>query len=178
MRVDGEITFRPAGSADLAMLEAWIARPHWQEWWGDPATEAGLIRDMIENRDTTRPFIFAIDGEETGYIQYWKAADQLVEPWLTEAPWLLELPDGTVGIDLSIAEESLLSKGIGSAVLNRFASLLVADGYREIIIDPDPENRRAVRAYRKAGFRPVPELLGRTGDCLIMKLDLETVSKS
>ena len=30
---------------------------------------------------------------------------------------------------------------------------------------------RAVRAYAKAGFRPVPHLEGRTGDVLIMQHD-------
>jgi aminoglycoside 6'-N-acetyltransferase len=32
-------------------------------------------------------------------------------------------------------------------------------------------NRRAVRAYEKAGFRAIPRLLGRTGDALIMQYD-------
>ena len=37
--------------------------------------------------------------------------------------------------------------------------------------DPDPASLRAVRAYRKAGFRPVPTLPGRTGDVPIMQYD-------
>ena len=177
MKADGAIAFRPAVLEDLPMLSTWIARPHWQEWWGDPEAETALIRDMIEGRDSTRPFIFSVGDLDTGYIQYWTIADQLFEPWLTEAPWMLEMPEGTIGIDLSIGEENRLSKGIGSTVLRQFAAGLAANGHKEIIIDPDQANLRAVRAYRKAGFRPVPGLLGKTGDCLIMKYDPETVSK-
>ena len=50
-----------------------------------------------------------------------------------------------------------------------FVRKLREQGHDTIIIDPDPDNARAVRAYTKAGFRPVPHLHGRTGDVLIMQ---------
>ncbi len=43
------------------------------------------------------------------------------------------------------------------------------DHWRDGWGDQDPENRRVVQAYHKTGFRPVPELEGRTGNCLIMR---------
>ncbi|MFN4172763.1 MAG: GNAT family N-acetyltransferase [Pseudorhodobacter sp.] len=161
--------FRPVTSADLPLLADWLARPHWRDWWGDPETELGYIRDMIEGRDTTEPFLFEIDGTPRGYIQIWHIADNRFEPWLTDAPWLMDLPDGAVGVDLSLADPSNLSRGIGSAVLRAFVAMLRARGHDYIIIDPDPANLRAVRAYTKAGFRPIPELEGRTGDSLLMR---------
>ena len=36
----------------------------------------------------------------------------------------------------------------------------------------EPRDTRAVRAYEKAGFRPIQPLLGRTGDALIMQYEL------
>ena len=52
--------------------------------------------------------------------------------------------------------------------------MLRAEGHETIIIDPDPANTRAVRAYEKAGFRPIPALEGRTGeDVLVMQHDLK-----
>ncbi|MFN3824931.1 MAG: GNAT family N-acetyltransferase [Pseudorhodobacter sp.] len=161
--------FRPVTSADLPLLADWLARPHWRDWWGDPETELGYIRDMIEGRDTTEPFLFEIDGTPRGYIQIWHIADNRFEPWLTDAPWLMDLPDGAVGVDLSLADPSNLSRGIGSAVLRAFVAMLRARGHDYIIIEPDPANLRAVRAYTKAGFRPIPELEGRTGDSLLMR---------
>lgn len=165
-----DITFTPVTAADLPLLADWLTLPHWREWWsGDAGTEIGHIREMIESSDSTRPFLFWLDGRPVGYIQVWRIADARVEPWLTEAPWVMDLPDDTVGVDLSIGPAALLSQGIGSRALSAFVVLLRAEGHRTIIIDPDPANTRAVRAYEKAGFRPIPELKGRTGDCLLMR---------
>ena len=62
--------------------------------------------------------------------------------------------------------------GIGSAALAAFVAYLRGLGHETIIIDPDPANARAVRAYSKAGFRPVERLLDRTGDDVrIMQFD-------
>ena len=82
------------------------------------------------------------------------------------------MPSDTVGVDLSIGDASWLSLGIGSAALTKFVAELRRQGYANIIIDPDPTNARAVRAYTKAGFRPIPRLQGRTGDVLIMQHEL------
>ena len=164
--------FRPLVRDDLPVMRSWLARPHIREWWGEPEQELGYIRDMIEGRDSTRPFIFWVDGEPAGYIQYWFIGDHQNAKWIADHPWLAELPSDAVGVDLSIGEPDKLSRGIGSATLRQFAQRLVEQGYRTIIIDPDPENKRAVRAYEKAGFRPIPQLLGRTGDTLIMRYEL------
>ena len=165
------IGFRPVTAADLPMLADWIARPHWQACWDEPGEEVAHIRNMVEGRDTTRPFIFGEGGEDLGYIQVWRIADQRVEPWLTVAPWLRDLPDDAVGVDLSIADASRLGQGLGPRALGAFVAMLRAEGHRCIVIDPDPANLRAARAYTKAGFRRIPDLLGRTGDSLLMRHD-------
>jgi aminoglycoside 6'-N-acetyltransferase len=163
------IGFRPVGAADLPMLDRWMRAPHWREWWGDSDEEIRFVRDMIEGRDTTRPFIFSVDGEDIGYIQYWFVGDHRNEAWLADNPWLGVLPPETIGVDLSIGPADRLSKGIGASVLSAFVARLRESGFGEIIIDPDAANLRAVRAYGKAGFRAIPELLGRSGVCLIMR---------
>ncbi|MGY6709945.1 MAG: GNAT family N-acetyltransferase [Rhizobiaceae bacterium] len=164
------ISFRPVEGSDLDLLERWMETPHWREWWGDPAQELGYIRDMIEGRDTTRPFLFLVDGEPAGYIQYWFIGHHQNEEWVKDNPWLMELPSDAVGVDLSIGEAQNLSRGIGTAVLKDFIAMLQAQGLSNIVIDPDPANGRAVRAYEKAGFRPITELRGKTGsDVLLMR---------
>lgn len=156
-------------AADLALMRRWLERPHVREWWGDPDVELGYIRDMIEGRDTTHPFIFSIDAEPVGYIQYWYIGHHQSAAWIADYPWLAELPPETVGVDLTIGDADWLGRGVGSSVLRAFVERLLAQGHRTIIIDPDPANTRAVRAYEKAGFRPIPRLFGRTGDTLIMQ---------
>jgi len=126
---------------------------------------------MLEGRDTTRPFIFQRGGEDLGYIQAWKPEDQLFEPWLSEAPWMANLPKGSVGVDLSIGDVSHLSKGLGTKILKSFVAKLLDEGHQTITIDPDPQNKRAVKAYEKAGFRVMPEFEGKTGDYLLMKYE-------
>lgn len=170
-----DISFRPVTAADLTKLRAWMEQAHWREWWGDTETELGYIADMIEGRDTTRPFVFQVDGVDFGYIQYWKIGDNLMEPWLSQAPWMTALPKHTIGVDLSIGDEKDVSKGVGSAVLKAFAKRLVEQGHEKIIIDPDCRNKRAVRAYEKAGFRAIEALLGKTGDTLLMQFDANSV---
>lgn len=170
-----DIAFRPVEPGDLPMLARWVAQPHWQEWWGDPETEVGHIRDMIEGRDDTcSPFLITLDGEPAGYIQVWRVGPHQIPEWTAESPWLLEVPAEAVGVDLSLADAQRLSQGIGSAALRRFADSLVAQGHETIVIDPDPANARAVAAYRKAGFRPVRHLEGRTPGVLIMQFQQDS----
>ncbi|MEO1197791.1 MAG: GNAT family N-acetyltransferase [Pseudomonadota bacterium] len=169
------IRFEPIVSSHLTLLADWLERPHWRIWWGEPDTELGHIRDMVEGRDTTRPFLFFVNGEPTGYIQYWFIGHHQNAEWTESNPWLADLPAETIGIDLSIAEEGHLSRGIGSAVLRAFVEKLVAEGHRQIIIDPDPANLRAVRAYEKAGFRRMDIYSGRDGDILLMRYDVSAL---
>lgn len=165
------IAFEPVGRNHFGLLRTWLEEPHWREWWGNPETEMTYIVDMVEGRDTTKPFIFHINGAPTGYIQQWFIGDHQCEPWITDHPWLQKLPSDAVGVDLSIGPPGMVSKGIGSTVLRAFAAGLVEAGWSTIIIDPDPDNLRAVRAYRKAGFTPIPELVGKTAGCLIMRYE-------
>jgi RimJ/RimL family protein N-acetyltransferase len=165
--------FRALSSADLPLMSDWLARPHMREWWGDPETELGYIRDMIEGRDTTQPFIFSVGGEPVGYIQCWFIGHHQNATWIADHPWLAELPSDAVGVDLSIGDAGKLSCGIGSGALRAFSERLVEQGHRTIIIDPDPENGRAVRAYEKAGFRAISRLEGQTGGELIMQYDVK-----
>lgn len=169
---ESRIAFFPVAPHHYPLLRKWLHEPHMREWWGDPEEELGFILDMVEGRDTTRPFLILLDGEPVGYIQYWFIGHHQNEEWTRDNPWLLELPPETIGIDLSIGDVSLLSQGIGSAALRLFARNLHDEGHRTIVIDPDPANLRAVRAYEKAGFRPVPHLAGHTGEgVLIMQFD-------
>lgn len=165
------INFVPVEPEHFPLLRQWLNEPHMQEWWGDPDEELGFIRDMVEGQDSTRPFLIALDHVPVGYIQYWFIGHHQNEQWIKDHPWLTELPSETIGVDLSIGCPEKLSKGIGSTALMAFVATLREQGYATIIIDPDRNNARAVRAYTKAGFRPVSHLNGRTGDVLIMQYD-------
>ena len=59
------------------------------------------------------------------------------------------------------------------AIVRRFAELLFEEGCPRVIIDPDPANTRAIRAYEKAGFRPFGERTSKYGPALMMARDAE-----
>jgi RimJ/RimL family protein N-acetyltransferase len=154
------IGFEPVTAGHYALLAHWLEQPHMRQWWGDPEEELAQIRDMVEGRDRTRPFLILFDAAPVGYIQYWHIGDWQLPAWLESHPWLAELPADAIGVDLSIGDPALLSRGIGSAALHLFATRLREKGHKTIIIDPDPANLRAVRAYEKAGFRVIESLRG------------------
>ncbi len=170
-----QIGFRPVVQADYPLLANWLERPHWRQWWGDPETELGYIRDMVEGRDTTcEPFVFSVEGVPAGYIQVWKVAPHQNPEWATDNPWLMWLPAEAVGVDLSLADGERLGRGIGSAVLRLFCEELVMRGHATIVIDPDPANTRAVAAYRKAGFRPLAGVTAGSDKAFIMQFHPDT----
>lgn len=176
MNVDA-ITFRPVGPDDYEMLAGWMKRPHWREWWGEPEIELGYVRDMVEGRDDTcLPFIFSLDGAAAGYIQVWRVGPHQTPEWAGDNPWLMQLPADAVGVDLSLADGDRLGQGLGSAALKAFVAMLRAEGHRTIVIDPDPANARALRAYAKAGFTPMSEVTAGGGQALLMqhRLDSDT----
>lgn len=156
---------------DMPLLRKWMYLPHWREWWGDdPEEELGFITDMLEGRDSTRPFLFFLNETPVGYIQYWIIGDNQTKELCIKHPWLTWFSPETVGVDLSIGPDNLTSQGLGSGILKDFTTYLRGIGHDDIIIDPDPANIRAVRAYEKAGFAAIPEFEGRTADCLLMRL--------
>ena len=171
------ITFRPVLEEDLRLLADWLREPHWLEWWGNPETELRNIEEMVKGRDSTRPYIFQKDGIDKGYIQVWFIKDQQNSDYVKEYPWLTLLPPDAAGVDLSIGSHKDLSAGLGTEVLKAFVRKLLQEGYTRILIDLDPENKRAVRCYRKVGFEVIPELVGKTDDSLLMEfINTEGVS--
>jgi RimJ/RimL family protein N-acetyltransferase len=165
----GAISFRSVRAEDLPMLRRWLEAPHVRDWWGEPDAELDHIRDMIEGRDPTRAFLILLDGVPVGYIQSWRLGDVLGTEWEEAEPWVALFPPDTVGVDITLGEETLLSRGIGSAAIRTFIDRLRAEGQKQIIIDPDPTNARAVRAYEKAGFTVIPALAGKTPGVLLMQ---------
>ena len=170
-RCRGEIGFRPVDRRPtIRCCAAGSHAPHVREWWGDPEEELGFIRDMVEGRDTTRPFVIELDGAPVGYIQVWFIGHHQNATWIDDHPWLAELPVGR-GRRRPLARRpraAVAGHRLGRARRLRRAGC-APRATATIVIDPDPANARAVRAYAKAGFRPIPHLEGRTGDMLIMQ---------
>ncbi|MGK6315047.1 GNAT family N-acetyltransferase [Neorhizobium sp. DT-125] len=155
--------FRDVVREDFPLLAKWLAEPHIAKWWGEVDEELAGIEEAMTSVET-RPMIVELEGRPIAYLQYY-------DPHLEEGHPYQDQPKGTLGIDISIGIAELVGKGHGSAIIRQFVRELFASGAKRIVIDPDPENSAAIRAYEKAGFRYVDTRTSIYGPAHFMALD-------
>ncbi|HZG09547.1 MAG TPA: GNAT family N-acetyltransferase [Allosphingosinicella sp.] len=136
--------FRPATLADLPMLERWRQAPAVLRWWGAWAHPQAEFEAHLADPAMTL-WIVELGGRPFAYAQ-----DYACHAW--DPHPFSYLPPGSRGVDQYIGEPDMLGRGHGSAFLRRHCDRLFADGVPAIGTDPHPDNLRAIRAYRKAGF--------------------------
>jgi aminoglycoside 6'-N-acetyltransferase len=128
--------FQPVISADFPLLLAWLQRPHVKRWWNDGDDTLEKVARHYGNQENSKRFIVYQLDRPMGYIQYYIEEDE------------------TIGIDIFIGEEALTGRGVGPPLMRTFMELLIEwHQPQAFIIDPDPENGRAIRCYEKVGFR-------------------------
>ena len=140
------IEFRPLAPGDLPMLLDWLRRPHVAPWWQPEPTLAELAADYLAG-GSTQAFIATLDGEPLGFIQSYVAMG-------SGEGWWEDVDDpGRRGIDQFLADGSRLGQGLGSRMVGAFVERLFRDpAVSSVQTDPSPDNGRAIRCYRRAGF--------------------------
>ena len=151
-----DYAFRAMTSADLPLIQRWLALAHVRQWWGDPAEQFTLVSGDLAEPDMDQ-FIVSAVGGDFGYLQCYDLT-----------AWFGAHPPGTRGIDLFIGEPGMIERGHGSALIRCFVEGWLAAGAPRIVTDPDPANERAVRAYEKAGFKRVRMVDTPDGPALLM----------
>lgn len=134
------LSFRPLNVTDLPLLLTWLSQDHVKQWWndGDDTLEKVTLHYGGEEPDVARFILIesteAID-RPIGYFQYYIVSQDVI------------------GIDQFIGEPDRINQGIGTASIQLFLETIVASYQPEqIIIDPHPDNKRAIRCYEKVGF--------------------------
>jgi aminoglycoside 6'-N-acetyltransferase len=129
------LVLRPLdATTDAAELRRIHATPEVARWWDLPEEDFPL-----DEPESTR-FTVVVDGAVAGLAQY---AEE-TEPKYRHA-----------SIDLFL-DPAVHGRGIGTEVVRRLVAMLFDErGHHRITIDPAAGNVAAVRAYTKAGFRPV-----------------------
>jgi aminoglycoside 6'-N-acetyltransferase len=158
--------FRPVSSDDLPVLAAWLEEPHVARWWDDSDDKVSEIREAMID-PATEPFVATLNGRPIGYIQSY-------DPHAEDGHPYQDQPRGTFGIDQFIGEPDLVGLGHGPRLIAAFVDRLFQRGALRVITDPDPTNDRAIRAYAKAGFRPLDTRTTVYGPALIMACDPPT----
>jgi aminoglycoside 6'-N-acetyltransferase len=155
--------FRAVTEDDLPMLRQWLGAPHVAEWWGDIDEGLAEIEQAMDDV-ATEPLIVELDGEPIAYVQSY-------DPHLEDGHPYQDQPFGTLGLDISIGSADMLGQGHGSAIIAQFCDMLFDEGAPRLIIDPDPSNGRAIRAYEKAGFTAFDQRTSIYGPALMMSRD-------
>ena len=135
--------FQPMTAADLPLIKSWLAEPHVRQWWGDPDEQYRLVSGDLDEAAMDQ-YIVSADSAPFGYLQCYD-----LTAWNSGFG---DQPNGTRGIDLFIGEGEMIGRGHGSAFIRTFVDDCLNNGVPRIVTDPDPENRRAIRAYENAGF--------------------------
>lgn len=160
------ISLRPMQDTfkDYSYMREWFAEPQLQEWvWCDEKGEPPVPLERIIEKYGARiraqtdvfPYFILHDGAPVGFIQYY-----------FQSPF-------SVGLDMWIGVCAMRNRGFGADALRQMASLIHRKHpeVRELFIDPEKENHRAVRCYQNAGFQPEREFLDEeSAVCLLMKM--------
>ncbi len=138
------VVLRPLLTGDRDRLREMLARPEVADRWLGSRTLERLLDELFEAEDTT-PFTILLEGAVVGYIQYGEESD----------------PDYRhASIDIFV-DPDWHGRGLGSDAVGTLVRHLVRDrGHHRITIDPAASNERAIRAYRRVGFRPVGIMRG------------------
>ncbi len=136
--VGERVILRPVRPQDRSRLRDILAEPEVARWWG-PAGPDAAAADLFDQSDQVT-FAIEVEGQVVGSIQYAEETD----------------PDYRhAGID-AFLETAHQGRGLGAEAIRTLARYLFEErGHHRLTIDPAADNERAIRAYRRVGFRPV-----------------------
>ena len=161
---DGDLTVRTMrdDDADYGLIVRWRAQPHVHEWWDpdDPAPDLDTVRSHYGPRargdDPTTACVIELEHRPVGYLQFYRWL-----AWPEEAEMLeVGADQDTFGIDLFIGEPDLIDRGVGTRIVSLICDHLEREhGASSVALTTEVTNHRAQRAYEKAGFEKVRQVL-------------------
>lgn len=156
-----KINFRKFGVTDLDMVAEWLKSPDVALWYQD----ADYVDDLEEQLEDSRiNQQIVLNGEVPfAYVQ-----DYDIHGWNDHH--LSFLPRGARGLDTFIGPPEMLGKGLGTLYLQAITDWLFANKVPALGIDPDPNNKRAIRAYQNVGFRGKDEIETEWGSVRLLSL--------
>ncbi len=155
------IHFTPLQPIHFPLLLKWINMDHVSRWWRE--NRHWSLEDITQKYETyckgykvigtlTKPiyaFIIEVQSQPLGFIQYYNAYDFPREDGTIPQ----ELPENLAALDFYIGEPEFIGKGLSPLILNTFLNDYVKVEFNTCFVDPDRANKRAIRAYEKAGFQ-------------------------
>jgi aminoglycoside 6'-N-acetyltransferase len=125
-------------AGDVPRLAAIQAQPGVAAAWGEPELEK--LEGKAAETDECTVFAVELEGEVVGLVQYHEEDDPMYRH---------------AGIDIFLSED-VQGQGLGTEAVRTMAEYLIRErGHHRLVIDPAAHNRAAIRAYERAGFKPV-----------------------
>ena len=150
------IAFRPLVAEDLRRVHEWLHREHVRRWWRpDERYEdtAAHYLPALEGREPADLYLIVVDDRPVGMLETYLVADY------PDYEAIVKVGPGVAGVDIFIGEEELTGRGLGTEVLRRFVDEIVfaKPGTTACVAGVEIGNAASLRAFAKAGFRPVLE---------------------
>jgi putative acetyltransferase len=102
--------------------------------------------------------LFSIEGSE-----YWIAEENGIIIGGCGVYPTPELPEGCAELVKLYLSAAKRGKGIGWQLMNRSFESAKRLGYRQLYLESLPELAKAISLYERAGFKPIPGPLGKSG---------------
>jgi len=162
---------KPFTHEHIPLFYEWAKKEHVKNTWfveGYKSVEA--IAELVNPNGYDYPCIIEFENKPIGYLLYCDlAAYRRLNPNPKDV--FSEDVEGTYCLDLFIAEEEYLNRGIGTQTVKNLVDMLFSKYHASrIVIDPSAENRRAIRCYEKVGFNIIDEKHDGVTTCVIMEL--------
>ena len=153
----GRIAFRQLQDSDMRLMLEWLNDPYLEQvYLGGRKTTmkevTGKYMPRVEGKDPVSPYLILYDGKHVGHIQSCMWSD-----YPDFSICLKKEERNASDPDVFIGENSFRGRGFGPLMLKRFLKEVVFTRYNtdNCLVTPLMDNRIAIRAYEKAGFRKV-----------------------
>ena len=153
MLTSNHISFRRIQMDDLPLLQSWLNESHVHEWYDkdEKQTFTHVSKEYtpkITGEEPTKGYIVLYKNQPVAYIQSYRAG-----AW-PEFSQRTGYGASDAGIDLFVGDPNLIGKGFGTMMITKFLQEIIFTDptIKKCFIDPEPNNKRAIRAYEKAGF--------------------------
>ena len=145
--------------SDYKLLAKWLSDPAILEFYEgrDNPFDLEKVKEKYAHRtrgesDVT-PCIIEFENHAIGYIQYYKVD---AEEYQVQDKIDLERYSNPYGIDLFIGETNYWNKGIGTHIVKGMIDYLIENEKADVVfIDPQVNNKRAIKCYERCGFTTI-----------------------
>jgi aminoglycoside 6'-N-acetyltransferase len=148
------ISFGLVKLSDLPNITRWMQDEEVARWWYEDNSE-DAVRAEWEPRargedDKVDRYVISVDGCDIGLIQ---ATHNSAYP---DHAAEMQIRD-SAGVDVLIGIPEWRDRGVGTTLIGQFVDEIVFANklIQRCTIDPEPDNKRAIRVYEKVGFRHV-----------------------